>query len=142
MVILIKRQKDLLAYLEQLTCDDVNVRPLTFTIKSLSVGQIDHKYLRWQVVGAPRIFDHTLEETINIQMRSVTALARIRAVVLYFMDLSGHCGYSIKAQVQLFNSIAFEHGHAVADSHTIQASITGVNTKNKNVDALSIMTDD
>ncbi|KAK0563784.1 hypothetical protein OC861_004630 [Tilletia horrida] len=37
-----------------------------------------------------------------------------------------------------------EHGHAVADSHTIQPPITGVNNNNnnKNIDALSIMTDD
>jgi nucleolar GTP-binding protein len=38
-------------------------------------------------------------------MQSVTALAHLRACVLYFMDLSGECGYSVAQQVQLFQNI-------------------------------------
>jgi len=39
------------------------------------------------------------------EMQSVTALAHLRSCVLYFMDLSGECGYSVAQQVQLFNNI-------------------------------------
>jgi nucleolar GTP-binding protein len=38
-------------------------------------------------------------------MQSVTALAHLRSCVLYFMDLSGECGYSISQQVQLFHNV-------------------------------------
>src|SRR5262245_53742250 len=38
-------------------------------------------------------------------MQSVTALAHLRSCVLYFMDLSGECGYSVVQQVQLFQNI-------------------------------------
>jgi len=38
-------------------------------------------------------------------MQSVTALAHLRSCVLYFMDLSGECGYTVAQQVQLFNNI-------------------------------------
>jgi nucleolar GTP-binding protein len=38
-------------------------------------------------------------------MQSVTALAHLRSCVLYFMDLSGECGYSVSQQVQLFQNI-------------------------------------
>jgi Nucleolar GTP-binding protein 1 (NOG1) len=41
----------------------------------------------------------------TIEMQSVTALAHLRSCVLYFMDLSGECGYSVAQQVQLFQNI-------------------------------------
>ena len=93
---IIKRQKDPLAYLEQVrqhlarlpsievntrtlilagypnvgkssfmnkvTRADVDVQPYAFTTKSLFVGHMDYKYLRWQVIDTPGILDHPLEE--------------------------------------------------------------------------------
>jgi nucleolar GTP-binding protein len=41
----------------------------------------------------------------TIEMQSITAIAHLRSAVLYFMDLSEHCGYSVTAQIALFNSI-------------------------------------
>lgn len=38
-------------------------------------------------------------------MQSITAIAHLRSVILYFMDLSEQCGYSVQAQMQLFRSI-------------------------------------
>lgn len=38
-------------------------------------------------------------------MQAITALAHLRACVLYFMDISEQCGHSLEEQVQLFESI-------------------------------------
>ncbi|CAH9118781.1 unnamed protein product [Cuscuta epithymum] len=38
-------------------------------------------------------------------MCSITALAHLRAAVLFFLDISGSCGYSIAQQAALFHSI-------------------------------------
>ena len=38
-------------------------------------------------------------------MQSITAIAHLRSAILYFMDLSEQCGYSVQAQIQLFQSI-------------------------------------
>lgn len=35
----------------------------------------------------------------TIEMQSVTALAHLRACIMFFMDLSEQCGYSVKDQV-------------------------------------------
>lgn len=133
MATIMRRQKDALAYLEQvrqhlsrlpaidpntrtlLVCGypnvgkssfmnkvtraDVDVQPYAFTTKSLFVGHLDYKYLRWQVIDTPGILDHPLEEMNTIEMQSITALAHLRSCVMYFMDLSEQCGYSIEAQV-------------------------------------------
>ncbi|TPX68242.1 hypothetical protein SpCBS45565_g03297 [Spizellomyces sp. 'palustris'] len=139
MATIMKRQKDSLAYLEQvrqhlarlpsidpntrtlLVCGypnvgkssfmnkvtraDVEVQPYAFTTKSLFVGHMDYKYLRWQVIDTPGILDHPLEERNTIEMQSITALAHLRACIMFFMDLSEQCGYSIADQVKLFHAI-------------------------------------
>ncbi len=38
-------------------------------------------------------------------MQSVTAMAHLRACVLFFMDLSEQCGYSVADQIKLYHSI-------------------------------------
>ncbi|KAI8579509.1 hypothetical protein K450DRAFT_294704 [Umbelopsis ramanniana AG] len=139
MATVMKRQKDSLAYLEQVrqhlarlpsidpntrtllicgypnvgkssfinkvTRADVDVQPYAFTTKSLFVGHMDYKYLRWQVIDTPGILDHPLEERNTIEMQSITAMAHLRSCIMYFMDLSEQCGYSVADQVALFHSI-------------------------------------
>lgn len=139
MATIIKRQKDPLAYLEQVRqhisrlpaidpstrtlviCGypnvgktsflnsvsraDGDVQSYAFTTKALTVGHMEHKYLKWQVIDTPGVLDHPLEEMNTIEMQSITALAHLRAAILYFMDLSERCGFTIEAQVALYHSI-------------------------------------
>ncbi|XP_014485953.1 PREDICTED: nucleolar GTP-binding protein 1 [Dinoponera quadriceps] len=93
------------SFINKITRADVEVQPYAFTTKSLYVGHTDYKYLRWQVIDTPGILDHPLEERNVIEMQAVTALAHLRAAVLYFYDLSEQCGHSLEEQVKLFESI-------------------------------------
>lgn len=93
------------SFLNKVTRADVDVQPYPFTTKSLFVGHCDYQYLRWQVIDTPGILDHPLEERNTIEMQSITALAHLRAAILYLIDISEQCGYSIKAQVELFHSL-------------------------------------
>lgn len=141
MATIMKRQKDPLAYLEQVrqhmsrlpsidpttrtllicgypnvgkssfvnkvTRADVDVQPYAFTTKSLFVGHMDYKYLRWQVIDTPGVLDHPLEEMNTIEMQSITALAHLRACVMYFMDLSEQCGFTVEAQVRSSRALPY-----------------------------------
>lgn len=89
----------------QITRADVEVQPYAFTTKSLYVGHTDYKYLRWQVIDTPGILDHPLEERNVIEMQAVTALAHLRAAVLYIFDISEQCGHTLEEQLNLFESI-------------------------------------
>ncbi|KAL0858982.1 hypothetical protein ABMA27_010841 [Loxostege sticticalis] len=93
------------SFINKITRADVEVQPYAFTTKSLYVGHTDYKYLRWQVIDTPGILDHPLEERNVIEMQAVTALAHLRAAVLYFVDPSEQCGHSIEEQISLFESI-------------------------------------
>jgi len=93
------------SFLRSITRADVDIQPYAFTTKSLFVGHFDYKYLRFQAIDTPGILDHPLEEMNTIEMQSITAIAHLRSAILYFMDLSEQCGYSVQAQIQLFHSI-------------------------------------
>ncbi|KDD75066.1 hypothetical protein H632_c892p0, partial [Helicosporidium sp. ATCC 50920] len=94
------------SFLNRVTRADVEVQPYAFTTKSLYVGHADYKYLRWQIIDTPGILDRPLEERNTIEMQSVTALAHLRAAVLYVVDASQECGYTLAQQAALFFSLA------------------------------------
>lgn len=93
------------SFLRCITKADVEVQPYAFTTKSLYVGHFDYKYLRFQAIDTPGILDRPTEEMNNIEMQSIYAIAHLRSCVLYFMDLSEQCGFTVEAQVKLFHSI-------------------------------------
>lgn len=93
------------SFVNLVTDADVEVQPYAFTTKSIYVGHLDYKYTRWQVLDTPGILDHPLEDRNTIEMTAITALAHIQATILFFLDVSETCGYSIEQQVALFHSI-------------------------------------
>lgn len=93
------------SFMNKVTRADVEVQPYAFTTKALFVGHMDHRFLRWQVVDTPGILDRPLEERNTIEMQAITALAHLQCAVLYFLDVSEECGYTLDAQLTLFESI-------------------------------------
>jgi nucleolar GTP-binding protein len=63
------------------------------------------------VLDTPGILDHPLDERNTIEMQSITALAHLNACILYFIDISETCGYTIEQQISLFKNIKplFQH---------------------------------
>eukprot|EP00122_Pirum_gemmata_P004469 Pgem_evm1s4060 len=93
------------SFMKTVTRADVDVQPYPFTTKSLFIGHLDYGYQRWQVMDTPGILDHALEERNTIEMQAITALAHLKACVLYLMDVSEECGHNLEQQINLFNSI-------------------------------------
>jgi len=52
------------------------------------------------VIDTPGILDHPLEDRNTIEMQAITALAHLRAAVLYFVDVSEQCGSTLEQQVR------------------------------------------
>ena len=51
------------------------------------------------------ILDRPLEERNTIEMQAITALAHLQCCILYFLDISEQCGFSLDQQLHLFESI-------------------------------------
>ncbi|KAH0921181.1 hypothetical protein HID58_021199 [Brassica napus] len=93
------------SFMNKVTRADVDVQPYAFTTKSLFVGHTDYKCLRYQVIDTPGVLDRPMEDRNIIEMCCITALAYLRAAVLFFLDVSGSCGYTIAQQASLFYSL-------------------------------------
>lgn len=84
---------------------NVEVEPYPFTTKALYIGHTDYKNTRFQVIDSPGVLDHQLEDMNTIEMQSVTALAHLKSCVLYLIDPSEQCGYSVEEQVKLYSTL-------------------------------------
>merc|ERR1719410_761868 len=93
------------SFMNIVTNANVDVQPYAFTTKSLFIGHLDHSYVKWQVIDTPGILDHPLEDRNTIEMTAITALAHLPASVLFVLDISEMCGYTLPVQVALFHSI-------------------------------------
>ncbi|KAJ3708751.1 hypothetical protein LUZ61_012456 [Rhynchospora tenuis] len=93
------------SFMNKITRADIDMQPYALTTNSLFVGHTDYNYLRYQVIDIPGILDRPFEDRNIIEMCSVTALAHLRSAVLFFLDVSGSCGYTIAQQAALFHSI-------------------------------------
>ena len=93
------------SFMNKVTRANVDVQPYAFTTKSLFLGHMDYQFIRWQVIDTPGILDHPLEERNTIEMQSITAMAHLQAAILFFVDLSGQCTYTIEEQISLFRNI-------------------------------------
>ena len=93
------------SFMNKITYADSEVQAYHFTTQSLFVGHTYYKNIRWQVIDTPGILDRALEQRNIIEMQTITALAHLDACILYFVDVSENCGYSIAQQASLFDSI-------------------------------------
>lgn len=93
------------SFINLITRADVEVQPYAFTTKSLYVGHTDYEYLRWQVIDTPGVLDRPFDEMNTIELQAITALAHIRAAVIFFLDISETCDIQIEQQMKIFDSI-------------------------------------
>lgn len=93
------------SFINLTTNADVEVQPYAFTTKSLYVGHTDYEYLRWQVVDTPGVLDRPFDEMNTIELQAITALAHIRSVVVFILDISETCDVEIEQQMKIFESI-------------------------------------
>ena len=82
------------------------VMPFAFTTKALFVGHVTYKDLTYQIIDTPGILDHNLDERNRIEMLSISAIAHLKSIVLYFIDISVNSEYSIEEQIKLFDSLS------------------------------------
>lgn len=91
--------------MNNMTNANVDVQPYAFTTQNLYLGHFDYNYANWQVIDTPGILDHALDARNTIEMQAITALAHLNACILFLLDLSETCGYTIEQQISLFNNI-------------------------------------
>lgn len=93
-------------FMNQLSRANVEIADWAFTTRAPHVGHFDFNYQRWQIVDTPGVLDRPLTARNTIELTAITALAHLFAAVLFLVDISGTCGYTVQDQVALFHSLA------------------------------------
>ena len=88
-----------------LTRAEVEVQPWAHTTRSLYVGHMDYRNIKWQVIDTPGLLDQPIAERSTHEMLSITALAHLKAAIVYMFDVSEQCGFNLESQLQLFENI-------------------------------------
>jgi len=76
-----------------------------FTTKGLAVGHFTREGVRFQVIDTPGLLDRPLEQRNEIELQAISALKHVGKVILYVIDPSETCGYSLDKQMHLLEEI-------------------------------------
>ncbi|KAL0233485.1 hypothetical protein PCE1_002000 [Barthelona sp. PCE] len=93
------------SFINQVSNAAVEVQPHAFTTKSLYLGHTTFSHVNFQIIDTPGILDRQISERNRIEMQAMVALAYLDACVLFIMDLSGQCHYTIEQQCELYRSL-------------------------------------
>jgi len=76
-----------------------------FTTKEIHVGHIEktEKYItkRFQIIDTPGLLDRPLSRRNEIEKQAIAALTHLADLIVFVLDASETCGYSIKDQMHL-----------------------------------------
>ena len=93
------------SFMTKVTRADVEVSSIPFSTQSLYLGHMEFANVRIQVIDSPGVLNRPLEQRNTIEMQSIVALANLRAMIMFLVDVSETCGHSLEEQYSLFDSL-------------------------------------
>lgn len=92
--------------LSKITAKEPEIAPYPFTTKGIIIGHGEMEGLgRVQFIDTPGLLDRPLSKRNKIEMQAIVALKHLGGLVLYIMDPTETCGYSLREQVSLLKDI-------------------------------------
>ncbi|RDD52698.1 GTP-binding protein [Nanoarchaeota archaeon NZ13-N] len=91
--------------LKKLTGSEPEIQPYPFTTKDIMVGYIRSVYSDIQVLDVPGIMDREFDRMNRIEKRAILALKYLANLIVYVIDLTETCGYSVKEQENVLRRI-------------------------------------
>ena len=79
-----------------------------FTTQEISVGIFEKKYMKYQVIDTPGLLDRPFDERNPMELRAVLALKHLADAVVFVVDPSETCGYTMEQQMHLLEDIKTE----------------------------------
>jgi nucleolar GTP-binding protein len=76
-----------------------------FTTKNIILGHFTYNNSRIQIIDTPGILDRPMSERNPIELQAITAIRHVANVVIFIIDPSLSCGYTLEGQLDLLNEI-------------------------------------
>ncbi|MFA6869905.1 MAG: GTPase [Methanomethylophilus sp.] len=81
------------------------IAPYPFTTKGITIGHIEDDWRKYQIVDTPGLLDRTFEERNDIEKQAVLALRYLSDIMVFILDPTETCGYTLEKQEELLHSI-------------------------------------
>lgn len=81
------------------------IAPYPFTTKGIIVGHIEDEWRKFQVIDTPGLLDRSFEDRNDIEKQAVLALRYLTDIMIFIIDPSETCGYSMTKQMALLESV-------------------------------------
>jgi len=91
--------------LSRLTGSTPEIASYPFTTKGIMVGKMKRKHREIQVIDTPGLLDRPLEKRNAVEKKAVTALKHLADLVVFVVDPTTMCGYSLEDQLQLLKDV-------------------------------------
>ncbi len=91
--------------LHRLTKSTPKVAPYPFTTQKLQIGYIMHNYDKVQLIDTPGLLDRPLEKRNKIEKKAIAALRHLAKVIVFVVDPTEECGFSLEKQAALLNEM-------------------------------------
>lgn len=90
---------------KQLSSGKPKVASYPFTTQQLNLGHLTIDHIKLQVIDTPGLLDRSLEHRNKIELQAIMALKHLADIILFILDPSEHCGYSIEEQYRLLEEL-------------------------------------
>ncbi|MDR2866341.1 MAG: 50S ribosome-binding GTPase [Methanomassiliicoccaceae archaeon] len=81
------------------------IAPYPFTTKGIIIGHIQDGWRKYQIIDTPGLLDRSLDERNQIERQAILALKYLTHVLVFILDPTGSCGYSMDKQLALLDSV-------------------------------------
>jgi nucleolar GTP-binding protein len=81
------------------------VAPYPFTTRGIIIGHIEDDWRKFQVIDTPGLLDREFEKRNDIEKQAVLALRYLTDLMVFILDPSETCGYSMEKQLALLDAV-------------------------------------
>jgi nucleolar GTP-binding protein len=107
-----------------------------FTTKGISVGHFEWEGNTLQVIDTPGLLDREMEKRNEMELKAVLALRHLANVIVFVLDPSEYCGYSLNSQLEILSDIKSMFSNIEIIVVENKSDIQKTNSENLKISAL------
>jgi nucleolar GTP-binding protein len=91
--------------LERLTTAKAKIASYPFTTQKIELGYFEERFFKVQVIDTPGLLDRPQEKRNPIEKKAVSALKHLSNAIVFVLDPTETCGYSLESQLGLLKEV-------------------------------------